>query len=109
VGAWFLIGVIWGVAVVTWVSGLGGWVSFIQWLLADMGAQILIDVIQAGAAVTWVSSLNGDGLWASLPFPSTHATYGGMGTSHHSVMWVHSSSLMSFVVVLHDMGEQSQW
>jgi len=66
VGAWFLIGVIWGVAVVTWVSGLGGWVSFIWWLFADMGAWILIDVIQAGAAVTWVSSLDGDGVVGQL-------------------------------------------
>jgi len=49
------------------------------------------------------------GLWASLPFPSTHATVRGMGASHCSVMWVCSSSLMSFVVVLCDVGEWSQW
>ena len=66
IGAWFLVGVIWGVAVVTWVSGLGGWVSYIWWPFADMGARILVDVIWAGAAVTWVSSLNGDGVVGQL-------------------------------------------
>ena len=66
ISAWFLVGVIWGDAVVMWVSGLGGRVTYIQWLFTDVGAWILVDVIRAGAAVTWVSSLNGEGVVGQL-------------------------------------------
>jgi len=66
---------------------------------ADLRAFFLIGVVWGGAVVTWGSDPDGDEVLGSLPFPSTHATYGGMGAGPRSLTWVRGSSL-SFGMVL---------
>jgi len=45
---------------------------------------------------------------AYLPFASAHTSICGMGTSRRSLTWACGSSLRSFVVVLHEVGEWSR-
>ena len=113
-----------------WVSGLGCWPSFTNvgariliyvcqcpchhtwhgcWLsFTDVSARFLVIVIRGGAVwCGWADSMVNRS-WGSLPFASTHATYGGMGAVSRLLSWVCHSLVASFGW-WHDSGQRGWW